>query len=104
MPVKQQKHSVTRQMIYSIIPFVDIWAFYRIEKLRVWVGIFTAYFMIGVISELLFPNLSSNTILNILLMGMGFIISPLVMRHFTIKWNNQDTIRRKGSFSSDDNF
>jgi hypothetical protein len=104
MPVKQQKHSVILQMIYSLIPFVDIWAFYRIEKLRVWIGIFTAYFVFGMIWGFFFPNPSNNDmIFEILLTVSAFIIYPLVMRHFTIKWNNLDTIRRKGSFSSDDN-
>jgi hypothetical protein len=104
MTVKQQKHSVTRQMIYSLIPFVDIWAFYRIEKLRVWFGMMIVYFIVGAILELLFPYPSNSMIVEILLTVSGFIISPLVMRHFTIKWNNLDTIRRKGGFSTENNF
>jgi hypothetical protein len=34
MPVKQEKYSVKIQMILSVIPFVNLWASYRIEKLR----------------------------------------------------------------------
>jgi hypothetical protein len=101
MSVKQQKHSVTRQMIYSIIPFVDIWAFYRIEKFRVLLGIMIGYAIVGFISGWFLPDVR---IVDILIMVMPFITSPLVIRHYTIKWNNLDTIRRKGSFSSDDNF
>jgi hypothetical protein len=33
MPVKQEKYSVKIQMILSVIPFVNLWAAYRIEKL-----------------------------------------------------------------------
>ena len=104
---KQQKHSVTRQMIYSLIPFVDIWAFYRIEKLRVLLGIVIGYVIVGVISGLFLPEAftdSRTMIVDILIWVVPYIIQPLVMRHYTIKWNNLDTIRRKGSFSSDDNF
>ena len=98
---KQQKHSVTRQMIYSLIPFVDIWAFYRIEKLRVLFGIVIGFGIVGFISGWFLPDVM---IVDILITVSAFIISPLVIRHYTIKWNNLDTIRRKGSFSSDDNF
>ena len=34
MPVKQEKYSVKIQMILSVIPFVNLWTAYRIEKLR----------------------------------------------------------------------
>jgi len=33
MPVKQGTYSVKMQMILSAIPFVNLWAAYRIEKL-----------------------------------------------------------------------
>ena len=33
MPVKQEKYSVKMQMILLVIPFVNLWAAYRIEKL-----------------------------------------------------------------------
>ncbi len=32
--VKQKPVSVKRQTIYALIPSVDVWAFYRIQKLR----------------------------------------------------------------------
>ena len=101
MTVTQQKYSVKIQMILSLIPFVDIWAFYRIEKLRVLLGLVIVYGIEAVMSEIFYPD---AMIVYILVTISAFIVQPLVMRHFTIKWNNLDTIRRKGSFSSDGNF
>jgi len=34
MPVKQEPVNVNWQSLYSLLPIVWIWAFYRIEKLR----------------------------------------------------------------------
>ena len=101
MPVKQQKHSVTLQMIYSLIPLVNTWAFWRIEKLRVYFLIITLDFVFVMI---VYEFFGTSRRVEILLWIIGLIIYPLLMRHFTIKWNNLDTLRRKGSFSSDDNF
>ena len=107
MPVKQQKYSVIKQMILSLIPILDCWAAYRIEKLRVLFGIVIGYAIVGFISGWFLPEAftdSRTMIVDILIWVVPYIIQPLVMRHYTIKWNNLDTIRRKGSISSDDNF
>jgi hypothetical protein len=88
MPVKQQKYSVKLQMILSIIPLVSIMAFYRIEKLRVWVKIFAVYVVIGIIEEVLIPNPSNTrTIVDILFTVSLLFTNALAMKHFTIKWN-----------------
>ena len=34
MPVKQEPVSVNWQTLFAILPVVQLWAFYRIEKLR----------------------------------------------------------------------
>ena len=40
LPVpSSEKHSVNEQMIFSIIPIIDLWAFFRIEKLRIYLVI-----------------------------------------------------------------
>ena len=88
-------------MIYSLIPFVNTWAFWRIEKLRVYFGVITIDFIFVMT---VYEFFGEAAIVEIFLWVIGIIIYPLLMRHYTIKWNNQDTIRRKGSFSSDDNF
>ena len=86
MPVQQQKHSVIKQMILSVIPFVSLWAFYRIEKLRLWVGIY----IVGIAFwTVWFSYLETPETSKIWIWGsvIELIITPLVMRYFTIKWN-----------------
>ena len=86
MPVEQQKYSVIKQMILSIIPFVDLWAFYRIEKLRLWVGV---YIVLIAFWTIWFSYLETPETSKIWIWGsvIELIITPLVMRHFTLKWN-----------------
>ena len=98
---QQQKHSIILQMIYSLIPLVNVWAFSRIEKLRVYVGVII---IDGIFVMTVYEFFGEAAIVEIFLWIIGIIIYPLLMRHYTIKWNNLDTIRRKGSFASDDNF
>ena len=84
MPVEQQKYSVIRQMIYSVIPFVDLWAFYRIEKLRLWVGVYIANIVFWEIWDIYLVTPETSKVW-IWALGISFIITPLVMRYFTIK-------------------
>ena len=73
-------------MILSVIPFVSLWAFYRIEKLRLWVGV---YVILLVFWTIWFSYLETPETSKIWIWGsvIELIITPLVMRYFTIKWN-----------------
>ena len=86
MPVEQQKYSVIKQMILSIIPFVSLWGFYRIEKLRLWVGVYIVGIAFWTIWDLYLVTPETS---KVWIWGgvIELIITPLVMRHFTIKWN-----------------
>jgi hypothetical protein len=86
MSVKYQEHSVIKQMILSLIPFVNLWAAYRIEKLRLWVGFYIAEILFFGIWDyyLVTPETSD---MGIWFFGIELILWALVMRHFTIKWN-----------------
>lgn len=85
MPVERKTYSVNVQMILSIIPIVDLWAAYRIEKLRLWV-----LFWIGMmlISGALMV-LGDPTIEFIIGMAITIPIALFLMRHFTMEWNNE---------------
>jgi hypothetical protein len=47
MPVKQGTYSFKMQMILSVIPFVNLWAAYRIEKLRLCLAIQLFFGLLG---------------------------------------------------------
>ena len=91
MPVSREVYSVKVQMILACIPVIDLWAAYRIEKLRVWVllyvGMFFVGFMIGSTGE------------DIAVTVIGYVISfgaaLFLMRYLTMEWNrkiNNDTV------------
>ena len=86
MPVKQEKYSVKIQMILSVIPFVNLWAAYRIEKLRLWIGFYIVEILFFAIWDyyLVTPETSD---MGIWVIVIELILWALVMRHFTIKWN-----------------
>lgn len=85
MPVSREIYSVKIQMILSLISIVDLWAAYRIEKLRLWV-----LFYIGMVIISL-PLMVIDDVIIESLIGMiiGIPIALFLMRHFTIEWNKK---------------
>jgi len=95
--VERKPVSVRRQMIYSVIPILDLIASYKIQKFRLWFLVFWVI-AIGIQSvhdywvygdwenEIDYgePVNISNLILSIIIYA-GFQI--LVMRHWSISWN-----------------
>ena len=52
MPVNRKIYSVKIQMVLAIIPFVDLWASYRIMKLRLWLLImYLGFGLLGVLTD-----------------------------------------------------
>ena len=98
MPVNREIYSVKIQMILSIIPFVDLWASYRIEKLRLWVLFWIGIILIGSIVTSIVVDYLSSTIVNIII---NISIAFFLMRHFTMEWNKK--IESEGNMSSKDN-
>jgi len=86
LPVpSSEKHSVNEQMIFAIIPIIDLWAAFRIEKLRIWIVI-----QIGLV-------LMDWPIIEYGGAGASFAfwilfsipVSVYLMRMWTIQWNAQ---------------
>jgi len=87
MPVKQEKYSVKIQMILSVIPFVNLWAAYRIEKLRLCLVI---QLFFGLLVTLwYFVETSGSPKVDVWIIIIEFVTSPVWMRYFTIKWNEK---------------
>ena len=85
MPVSREIYSVNIQMILSIIPFVDLWAAYRIEKLRLWVLLWIGMILMGSVLELIVDPVTQS----IIGIVIGILIAVFLMRHFTIEWNKK---------------
>ena len=87
MPVKQEKYSVKIQMILSVIPFVNLWAAYRIEKLGLCLVI---QLFFGLLVTLwYFVETPGSPKVDVWIIIIEFVTSPVLMRYFTIKWNEK---------------
>lgn len=79
--VKQEPVNVNWQTLFCVIPYVWIWAFYRIEKLRLGIVIAIAVGVASVIVAMLHP------------FPYGFIgnliISIVVPIYFIRKWSQE---------------
>ncbi len=86
LPVpSSKKHSVNEQMIFAIIPFVDLYASFRVEKLRI-------YILVNI--GMAFMDWSLYDVIgdagSIALYIFVFIpIAVYLMRLWTIQWNAQ---------------
>ena len=100
--IKKEPVNVIMQMIFAVIPILDLYASYKIQKLRLWVLIF--WVVGGVISwfysEIIqsggflaqFLNNNSDFIYiidNSIFIIICAIIQAMVMRKWSKKWNAQ---------------
>ena len=87
MPVRQEKYSIKIQMILSVIPFVNLWAAYRIEKLRLCLVIELSF---GVLVALWYAiETPESPKVDVWITVIEFVASPIWMMYFTIKWNEK---------------
>ena len=93
-----QKVSVTRMMIYSVIPFLSIYAGWRIEKFWVLTGINVAVSTTAVvIITYLFvgglPLLEYQIMIEPIFVITQIVISVLLVRYFAIRYNNAISVQ-----------
>jgi uncharacterized membrane protein len=114
MPVKRKSYSVKIQMILAIIPFVDLWASYRIMKLRLWLLImWLGFAVLWTLTDWaiygdkfwdvnydipIFPTGTASLINLILSEAITIIVAVILMRKWTIDWNKK--IESEGNMSS----
>jgi hypothetical protein len=84
-PVAREVYSVKFQMILAIIPVVDLWAAYRIEKLRFWILFWIGIVMVGIVLGVIGDPVI-ETVLGLLI---GIPAALFLMRYFTIDWNKK---------------
>ena len=102
MPVTRKTYSVTRQMIMVIFPILDLWASYRIQKLRLYLLIFllgfgilwtvTDYAIYGdefFDEDVPFLADTSSIIIFILEDAITIIVAMIVIRKWTMEWNKK---------------
>ena len=101
--VEKKPVNVKLQMIFSVIPFLDLYASYRIQKFRIWVLIFwVAGTIVGIIhTHVVYgadffglnndidvfadPFYAANYVLFVIIFAAA---QAIVMRKFSKKWNS----------------
>jgi hypothetical protein len=84
-PVAREVYSVKFQMVLAIIPVVDLWAAYRIERLRFWILFWIGIVMVGMVLGMIGDPVI-ETVLGLLI---GIPAALFLMRYFTIDWNKK---------------
>ncbi len=100
--IKKEPVNVIMQMIFAVIPILDLYASYKIQKLRLWVLIFWIVGGIvgliyretimsgGYVAELLNNNSDFIYVIdNSIFIIIYAIIQAMVMRKWSKKWNTQ---------------
>jgi len=85
MGVKREPVNINIQTILALIPIVDFWAAYRIEKFRFWCILFVGLFIFGFVIGTILPE-PYSTIISILI---GLPISAYLMRTWSKEWNTK---------------
>ena len=82
----RQEVNVSRMMIYSIFPFIAIYAGWRIQKFWV-IGAIQLLVIFGLLLPLdifLFPQMGS-----LISLPLSIILSICIVRHYAIKYNEK---------------
>lgn len=97
--VRKEPVSVNWQSVFMLIPFVDLWAAYRIEKLRLFLLYFLViavaiYFVIGFVmfQERIFEDESENLDIKFFGIALEVVIvgvSIVVIRKWSREWNEK---------------
>lgn len=85
MPVSREVYSVKVQMVLACIPIIDLWAAYRIEKLRVWILLYAGMILVGFIVNPTGEDIAGAVVG--FLIGLGAAL--FLMRYLTIEWNRK---------------
>jgi len=96
--VEEKEVSVGWQMFFVLVPFVDIWAFYRIKKF--WLGLITVLavvfgfaYVAGFGERLLLWNISLEEEISLYI--VDWIVAVFLIRKWSMSWNEKVTYQRR---------
>ena len=89
--VEKKPVSVNWQTLFILIPIIDLWAAYRVEKLGLYILLIIALavvgFIVGFVEGFLFFGMSDFFSWIVVLVGV--IISIILIRSWSTEWNEQ---------------
>ena len=89
--VEKEPVSVNWQTLFILIPIIDLWAAYRVEKLGLYILLIIALavvgFIVGFVEGFLFFGMSDFFSWIVVLVGV--VISILLIRSWSTEWNEK---------------
>ena len=89
--VEKKPVSVNWQTLFILIPIIDLWAAYRIEKLGRYVLFIIAMiivgFIVGFVEGLIF--LGTSDFFSWIVVVVGMVISIILIRSWSEEWNRK---------------
>ena len=89
--VEKEPVSVNWQTLFILIPIIDLWAAYRVEKLGLYILLIIALivvgFIVGFVEGFLFFGLSNTGSMVVVLIGL--IVSIYLIRKWSEEWNEK---------------
>jgi len=101
--VTQKPVSVNWQTLFILIPIIDLWAAYRVEKLGLYILLIIALavvgFIVGFVEGFLFFGMSDFFSWIVVLVGL--IVSIILIRSWSTEWNKKFETSDKNDDSPD---
>ena len=93
MPVKQEPVIIKWQIIFTFIPFLNLYAFYKIQKLRLSLLIFLPLGFLSRLLEAIIVRVNDTSgmlfVLSILFAGLSIGVLVWLMHKWSKQWNEK---------------
>ena len=93
MPVKQEPVNIKLQIIFAFIPFLSLYAFYKIQKLRLALLIFLPLGFLSRLLEAIIVRVNDTSgmlfVLSILFAGLSIGVLVWLMHKWSKQWNEK---------------
>ena len=93
MPVKQEPVNIKLQIIFVFIPFLNLYAFYKIQKLRLALLIFLPLGFLSRLLEAAIVQVNDTSgmlfVLSILFAGLSIGVLVWLMHKWSKQWNEK---------------
>ena len=93
MPAKQEPVNIKLQIIFVFIPFLNLYAFYKIQKLRLALLIFLPLGFLSRLLEAIIVRVNDTSgmlfVLSILFAGLSIGVLVWLMHKWSKQWNEK---------------
>jgi len=101
--VEKKPVSVNWQTLFILIPIIDLWASYRVEKLRLYILLLIAVFVVSGIVGFVegFLSFGTSAFFSYIAVLVAVVISIILIRSWSTEWNKKCETSDKDDDSPD---